>query len=257
MRPHAQTVREQFDPQAAAYLSSTVHAAGPDLDWVRAAWLTHLGAPARALDAGCGAGHLGFALARCGAAVAALDPSPAMLATVAAEAGRTGLPIETCLGRADALPFATACFDLVATRYSAHHWHDLPVALRAFHRVLCSGGRLLVIDVLGAEDPLVDTHLQAMELLRDPSHLRNRAAGEWRRLLADAGFEVVEEKTWPLRLVFDAWIARMRTPDLKRQAILALQADAPAEVRAALDIAADGSFSVRTGAFVAVPRPQA
>ena len=36
MRTHEQTVQRQFDPRAQAYLTSAVHAAGPDLERAKA-----------------------------------------------------------------------------------------------------------------------------------------------------------------------------------------------------------------------------
>jgi ubiquinone/menaquinone biosynthesis C-methylase UbiE len=254
MQNHDQAVLRQFDAQAAAYFTSPVHAAGADLDWLRDVWLPSLPAGGRALDAGCGAGHLGFTLAGHFAEVVAVDPSAGMLETVAGHAARQGLPVTTCRALADDLPFESASFDLVASRYSAHHWLHLERSLQELHRVLRPGGHLLLIDVLGDESVLVDTHLQAIELLRDPSHICDRSSSAWQRLLAAAEFEIVATQAWPLRLEFASWAARMRTPELQLQAIRALQTGAPQEVRSALQLEDDGSFSVRTGAFVAMRR---
>src|SRR5580658_8023387 len=175
MRSHTEAVQEQFDPQAAAYLTSSVHAAGPDLRAALERVQQYLGPHAQALDVGTGAGHLSYALAPALARVVALDPAPGMLATVRQTAAQRGLTgIETCEAAAAALPFAAASFDLVSTRYSAHHWLDVPRALAEMHRVVKPDGFILVIDLLGAEDPLTDTHLQSLELLRDTSHVRDR-----------------------------------------------------------------------------------
>jgi hypothetical protein len=106
-----------------------------------------------------------------------------------------------------------------------------------------------VIDILGHEESLVDTHLQAMEILRDRSHVRNHSASQWRALLAEAGFTVHEQAQWPVRLAFADWVARMRTPALQTEAIRALQQGAPQEVQQALAIEADGSCTPRTGLF--------
>ena len=38
-------------------------------------------------------------------------------------------------GYAETLPFADASFDVVISRYSAHHWHDVGQALREVKRV--------------------------------------------------------------------------------------------------------------------------
>jgi SAM-dependent methyltransferase len=252
MGNHDAAVLSQFDPRSHAYLTSAVHSSGPDLEHARTI-VRALDPPPRALlDVGCGAGHLSFALARSSVRAVATDPAPSMLATVAAAAAQRGLTqIETVRAAAEALPFDSASFDVVATRYSAHHWNDVPAALREMRRVLAPGGLLLVIDLLGGETPLVDTHLQAIELLRDTSHVRDFTRVEWRGLLAAAGFTVETEATWLTRLEFGSWIERMRTPPESAAAIRRLQSGAPREVADALALEADGSFTPRTGLFAA------
>lgn len=248
---HQQAIQQQFDPQAQAYLASTVHAQGPDLAHAQQLVARHLPASkARVLDVGCDAGHLAFALSPHVHQVMAVDPSPGMLDTVRRAAQHRGLGnIDTRQAHADALPFADGHFCTVATRYSAHHWTALEASLREMHRVIKPGGYLLVIDILGHEDALVDTHLQAMEVLRDCSHVRNHSASQWQALLIEAGFTVHEQAQWPVRLAFADWVARMRTPALQTEAIRALQHGAPQEVHQALAIEPDGSFTPRTGLF--------
>ncbi len=250
MRTHLQTNLDQYCSQAQAYLDSPVHAAGPDL--ARAQVLIAESVPYNqpALDVGCGAGHLSFALAPTLARVMALDPSPQMLATVKKAAVDRGLSqIKTIPGNAEALPFPDASFGLVCTRYSAHHWTCLETALQEMRRVLKPGGRLLLVDVQGEEDALVDSHLQTMELLRDRSHVRNRAVSQWQALLADAGFANIEHESWPTHIDFASWVARMRTPPSRVAIIREVQNDAPKEVQEALAIEPDGSFTFRTGLF--------
>ena len=256
MRTHEQTVQGQFDPRAHAYAQSAVHCAGPDLE--RAKSLVAQAAPRQALDIGCGGGHLGFAVAPQVSLLVALDPSPAMLATVSKTAATRGLnQIDTRLGKAESLPFPDAAFALVCTRYSAHHWTRLEAALREMGRVLAPGGHALVIDVLGHEDPLVDTFLQSIELLRDPSHVRNRSATEWRSLLWSARLIELEHVEWATRLEFASWVARMNTPADRVAVIRSLQERAPREVQEALQIEPDGSFTIRTGLFWLRKPPQA
>lgn len=249
---HEQNVLRQFDPRAAAYLTSAVHAAGPDLQAARALVEATMPRDLHLLDAGCGAGHLGFTLAPLVARVTASDPSPAMLATTAAAARERGITNLDCApGPVEALPFADATFGLVASRYSAHHWLDVPAALRELRRVARPGAFLLLIDVLGDERPLVDTHLQAMELLRDPSHVRNHDAARWRAMIEAAGFRLLQEQRWRIRLEFGAWITRMNTPAPVAATIRALQQGAPREVCEGLALEEDGSFSPEVGLFVA------
>jgi len=247
MRNHQQSVHAQFDPQPKAYLDSEVHAKGKDL--VRAQALVKQAIPltGAGLDVGCGAGHLSYALSPLLSHMVALDPSEAMLATVRETAQARGLGnIETMPGTAEALPFAAASFDLVATRYSAHHWIALDRALAEMRRVLRPGGFILVIDVEAPSNPLVDTHFQTLELLHDPSHVRDRSEAEWRRHFQAADCEILGYSRWPVRLEFPSWVANSRTPPAKVAMIRALQREAPLEVREALATEADGSFTLQT-----------
>jgi ubiquinone/menaquinone biosynthesis C-methylase UbiE len=237
---HDTTVLEQYDSRAQAYLASAVHAAGADLE--RMAALVGHRPDAIALDLGCGGGHVAFRLAGLVGTVVAYDLSAPMLDTVAAEAQRRGLPnIVTKQGAAETLPCPSAAFDVVATRYSAHHWGRF------------ADGLALFMDVVSPGVPLQDTWLQTLELLRDPSHVRNASVAEWRATLASVGFAVEDVVTYRLRLEFGPWIARMRTPDVHVAAIRALHARAPAEVRDHFELGDDGSFTVDTALIVARP----
>lgn len=252
MRSHHQTVVAQFDPRAGAYLTSTVHAAGPDLDAAMQLVQQLPGGRNAMLDVGCGAGHLSFALAPLFEQVVATDPAPSMLDVVRAAAAERALPnIRVQQASAASLPFADGQFDVVASRYSAHHWHDVPAALREMRRVVRPGGTLLMIDLMGDESPLVDTHLQAAELLRDPSHVRDYSPSQWRSLLQAAGFVIQQEMFWPTRLEFASWVARMNTPPAVSAVIRSLLAGAASEVQSGLAVEPDASFTARTGLYLA------
>jgi SAM-dependent methyltransferase len=175
-----------------------------------------------------------------------------MLAVVEREASARGIEnITTVQGMAEVLPFPEAHFDFVISRYSAHHWHDVPAALREARRVLKRGGQALMIDTAGGETPLLDTHLQAVEILRDPSHVRDYSTREWLALFREAGFTATLRKHWPVALEFSGWTERQRTAPERVAAIHALWNAAPDEVRAFFEVQPDGSFTLQKALIAA------
>ncbi|CAG0991705.1 putative methyltransferase YcgJ [Myxococcaceae bacterium] len=247
---HAESIRRQFSAASAAYAVSAVHRGGPDLDALIAAAGEIRGR--RVLDVGAGAGATALAFVERGAEVTALDATPAMLETLATEATRRGLvPPSARIGDAAALPFEDAAFDLVTCRVCAHHFADVRAAIAEMARVLRPGGLLLVEDSISYEDDVQDTWLNAIELLRDPSHVRNHAVSEWLAMLAAAGLDARHLSTFGVRLEFDDWTARMNVAPADRERLLALLVSAPVEVRDALEIGAGGDWTIPLALFCA------
>ncbi|OAT19154.1 SAM-dependent methyltransferase [Buttiauxella gaviniae ATCC 51604] len=239
---HHDKVDQQFGSQASAYLTSAVHAAGRDLERLseRLAAFPH----ARLLDMGCGAGHASFVASAKVKEVVAYDLSEQMLAVVNDAAQTRGINnVTTQCGYAEALPFDDCSFDIVISRYSAHHWHDVGKALREVKRVLKPGGVVIFMDVMSPGHPVLDIWLQTVEALRDTSHVRNYSSGEWLSLFNDAGLISQNLLCDRLNLEFSTWIARMRTPVALAEAIRIYQKSASDEVQHYFELQADGSFT--------------
>lgn len=205
-------VRRQFGAVAAAYASSSYHSAGPDLpELVKAAGLT---GRERVLDLGCGAGHTALAVAPHAAEVVAVDLTPEMLGVAEALAQQRGASnISFRLADVAALPFEDASFDAVTSRVSAHHYAEPAKAMAEAARVLRPGGALLLVDTMAPEDPALDTFYNGVEILRDPSHVRNWSVSGWQRMLTAAGFASAEVRySFMLDLPGDNWTERMQTP---------------------------------------------
>jgi SAM-dependent methyltransferase len=189
------------------------------------------------LDVGCGAGHTALAFAPLVADVVALDMTQEMLdesARLAKQRGIANLGFQ--LGRAEALPFPDGAFDIVTSRLCAHHYADPARATREAARVLRSGGRYLLVDSIALADGVQDTYLNAIEVLRDPSHVRDWGASQWLGMFTDAGLEASLVTQWKLRIEFAPWLARIGTARTLAEGIRSLLDAAPREVREALEL---------------------
>jgi SAM-dependent methyltransferase len=236
-------LQQQFGNVAANYAKSTVHASGEDLN--RMVQYANLTGAERVLDAGCGAGHTALAFAPHVAGVVAYDLTPSMLEQVEALAFQRGATnLTTHRGDVEMLPFEDGSFDLVVSRYSAHHWPHPARALAEFKRVLKPNGQFILSDIVAAEEPTFDTFLQAIELLRDPSHVRDHSISQWEAMFDETGFTFDVLYTWQLPLDFDAWVTRMATPPANVAMLKTLFDGAPSEVRNAMDMQPNYQFQI-------------
>ena len=238
-----QSIQQQFGAVAANYTTSTVHASGADLQGLLAA--AGLTRRERVLDGGCGAGHVTIGLAAQALHLTAVDLTQAMLDQTQAQVEKRGLHNVT-IQKADvaALPFADGSFDVAVSRYAAHHFADPLQALREIQRVLVPGGRWLLVDVVSPPAPMADTYLNTVEILRDPSHVRDHSVAQWLEMCGVAGLPARHIQTWSVRLEFTTWVTRMATPAPEVAQLQRLMANAPAHVRDILGIEADGSFHI-------------
>ena len=181
---HERVVEAQFGPRAKAYVESAVHSQGADLDAIGA-----IGAEAQ---------PRARARSRRGRGPRRLCPRepmpggssrpicrPKCWRRSPKTAREKGLGnIETAEAPAERLPFEDGTFDFVASRFSAHHWRDFERGLREARRTLKRGGRAVFVDAFAPGQALFDTHLQAIELLRDHSHVRDYTCAQWLDALA-------------------------------------------------------------------------
>jgi ubiquinone/menaquinone biosynthesis C-methylase UbiE len=249
---HEQSISRSFGSNAERYLTSPVHSTGADLDFL-ARSVAALDQP-KVLDLGCGAGHASFATAPFAREVIAFDLTTAMLEVTAAAAKERGFAnIGTTQGSVEKLPFNSQQFDLVVSRYSAHHWNDVRRALQEVKRVLKPGGQVCFIDLTGGPSPLLDTHLQSVELARDPSHVRSYNESEWLSFFQAASFNARIEEKWRLTLEFSSWVSRIGTSPEGIAAIRSLWSRAPTEVRDYFRLQGDLSFEVDAAMILATP----
>jgi SAM-dependent methyltransferase len=234
----SRSIQRQFGASAERYASSGYHAASADLAALLEA--AQLRGDECVLDVGTGAGHTALAVAPGAGRVIGLDLTLEMLREarrLAAERGAANL--WAAGGDAAVLPFADARFDLVTCRVCAHHFADPGAAVREMARVLRPGGRLLLVDSVAPEDPAQDTFLNCIELLRDPSHVRDHTERQWCVMFEAAGLEVRRLGRWGAFLPFGDWVERMRTPEPTRRELRRLLGGATLAIREAFGIRED------------------
>ena len=145
-------------------------------------------APSAALDSGCGAGALAFALAPFVERVVGVDLSAELVA-----AGNELAPpnCELIVGDATALPFEYGSFDIAGCMRVLHHARRPELIVSELARVTRPGGRILLVDQLGFVDPVVSAETDRFEQARDPSHTRLLPDQDIRFLLDANDLEVL------------------------------------------------------------------
>jgi SAM-dependent methyltransferase len=195
-------VTDVWSHRAEAYRTSSVHASGDDLDLV-IEWCEP-GEGVTVLDVATGGGHVARRLREAGATVVTVDPAPGMQADTTAPA--------------EDLPFAKASFDVVACRLAGHHFANVEAAMREMARVARS--RVVVCD-----NTFVSEASEHADRLRDPSHVRNYSAAEWRVFFERAGLRVTDERELNRPLEIEPWLERAGTPEEDAARVRELLAD--------------------------------
>lgn len=250
MKTQQQINQQQYHNKSQHYLNSQNHAQGIEFEKIRQV-LINQSQPVKVLDLGCGAGHVSYQIADLCEQVVAYDLSTEMLDLVAKTAKERGIEnLAIQQGCAEQLPFDDAMFDVVVTRFSAHHWQDIQQAIQHIYRVLQPHGILIVLDSIGSNQPILDTFLQSVELLRDPSHVRNYSLGQWLSFSESHGFTPLQVERQALQICLADWVKRMHTPNKAIDAIRYLQSIASDMVTSHFQIQTNGDFQLDVGYMV-------
>jgi len=156
------------------------------------------------VELGCGTAYCSAVLARLGARVVGVDPTPAQLETARRMQGEFGLSFPLVEAPGEDVPLPDASFDLVLSEYGASIWADPHRWVPEAARLLRPGGRLVFLRnstlvVLCSPD-----EGQADERLHRPQRGLYRLTfpdtegavefqlghGDWIAVLRESGFEV-------------------------------------------------------------------
>jgi ubiquinone/menaquinone biosynthesis C-methylase UbiE len=158
------------------------------------------------VELGCGTAYLSAWLARRGAKVVGVDPTPAQLETARRCQRELGITFELVQAAAEDVPLPSDSFDLAISEYGASIWADPWLWLSEAARLLRAGGRLVFLRsstllILCSTDEnttstclvrpqfgdyRIDWRAMSKGVVFQPPH------GEWIRLLRSNGFHVLD-----------------------------------------------------------------
>jgi broad specificity phosphatase PhoE/ubiquinone/menaquinone biosynthesis C-methylase UbiE len=211
-------VMVQFEKVGRAGPSAAMPPSERDLrDMVR---LARPGPEDRVLDAGSGFGAVSLAFAPRVRSVLGIDLSPAMLEHAeTARAARDAANVRFQLGDVLSIPLDERSFDLIICHDLLQHTPDQQALFARARKLLASGGRLLVDQLIGNDDPVKRATQNAIELQRDPSLTGVPSAAEVERALTAAGFRVEALERYTITRELDEWLAQAAADDVTRSTV--------------------------------------
>jgi len=237
---HDNLIRTEFARQVDTLAQGAVFNDAVVLEQIRQA--ARLDKHTRALDVACGPGIVVAALARDAAEVVGCDITPEMLDKARQRCASAALTnVRFVPGRAEALPFGDAEFDVVVSRSALHHFLDPAAAIREMARVLKPGGRLLTVDVVASEDPAEAALHNALEILRDPSHVCMLPRSELQKHLENAGLRVESCTTWINHREAGEWLKITNAPERIAPLKIVMSELATRGATAGVDLRVDGN----------------
>lgn len=239
MEDHLDLIRREFSQQAETMSKAALFNDAGILNRIReAAQLTR---QSRVLDVACGPGIVVEALARSAGEVVGCDITPEMLAKAEHRCAAAGLTnVRFAPGRAEALPFENASFDVVVSRSALHHFPDVAAALREMARVVRAGGRVVILDVISSENEAEAALHNALETLRDPSHVRMLPKSELQSVLENVNLTVETCTEWTDPREFEDWLKITNAPERAHPLRVVMMALAGKGATAGIGLRLDG-----------------
>ncbi|HIT90971.1 MAG TPA: methyltransferase domain-containing protein [Candidatus Merdenecus merdavium] len=208
---NAETIQKSFTEQAKTFETKS-------MCFTKQEYLKHMVSSVNpkgsdtVLEVAAGTCICGRSLAPFVQSVICLDMTPAMLEVGKDKAEKQGLRnINFVQGDAEKLPFLDNSFDLVISRLAFHHFPHPKRCFSEMARVLKAGGKLVIIDMEAAKEELRNTE-DEIEVLRDPSHIRNLSKEEFTAMFREEHLTVTEVDVTEIPVSLSAWMALTNTP---------------------------------------------
>ncbi len=236
---HQRQIKEEFSRQANTFSDAAALTDSGVVDRIRSA--TGLGIKLRVLDVGCGPGIVTEALAGDGHEIVALDLTPEMVRMARKRCQDSGFfNVHYVIGQAEKLPFEEDAFNVVVTRLTIHHFADPGVVCSDVARIIRSKGRLIVADIVSSENADESELHNALEKLRDPSHVRMISSNAMKDLVETTGLEVIQEDQWTMQREFWEWMQIVNSRARAEPIFIVMSSLAKVGIEAGIDIKFNG-----------------
>ena len=236
---HFSRVKEEFKRQAETLSVASVFTDSGVLEQIHAAIK-----PTRMmnlLDLGCGPGIVTAAMAPDVREAVAYDLTPEMLDKAKQRCQEAGLKnVRFELGSAEHLPFPDESFDSVATRLTIHHFLDPRRVMKEVVRVTRRNGKVVVADVVSSENDEEAALHNALETLRDPTHVQMLSYSAMMELIQSAGLRMTSTVTWEMKRDYEEWIRITNAPERIKPLYTIMVALAKAGLHAGIHLHFDG-----------------
>jgi SAM-dependent methyltransferase len=207
MNQHTERILDQFTRQAIPFATSPSMSNEETLRML--VDFSGVAGADTVLDVACGPGLVAAAFAQRAKRIVGIDLTPAMVDRAKEHCtGRGLVNVHFQPGDALHLPFADESFSLVLSRYAFHHLEQPQAAMAEMARVCAGGGRILLVDAVASDDPGKAAAFNAVERIRDPSHVEFRPVAELTRIPASAGLRILAVRAFPSPAELEGVLAR-------------------------------------------------
>ena len=200
---HKKIIKEEFAKQSSTLESSNIFTDSEITEKIKKA--LDVKNQMTILDLGCGPGILTSCIAPFSKIIVGFDLTPEMT-TKAKVRCSTSKNAVFLIGDAECLPFKNDSFDRIVTRLTLHHFINVEKVLSEMYRVLKVGGKAIILDIVSSEKKDEAEIHNALEKIRDPSHVKMLPKSELLSLTKNSGFTILSEDAWVKQRYFDEWI---------------------------------------------------
>lgn len=192
------------------------------------------------LEIGCGKGELTRVLAARSRFVAAMDSSVRALEQNRAACGALGIGnVDFLEGDARRLPIESGSFDVVFVPMLLHHVVSPAQVLVEACRVLKPGGIVVVTELMPGEEPAQQSIQNAVEVLKNPTHIGVIPMQEVTRMMQYAHLDIVDRRVFDQTWEFSEWVDAMGARDRMEPLRALMRSFALQGNRAGMDLCVD------------------